>query len=53
MAPSMMGMPMLPRVLPKPEVIRFRTSVKEKPSVSKWPRTRPINRALVNSANVG
>ncbi len=52
-APSMMGMPMLPKVLPKPLLMRDRTSVREKPSGSKKPITTPITRAVEKSEKVG
>ena len=53
MAPSMMGIPMLPRVLPKPLLMRARTSPMEKPSGSKKPMTTPIIRAVINREKVG
>ena len=47
-APRMMGIPRLPRVLPKPVVIMFRVPMKVYPSVPKTPRTTPKARATTN-----
>ena len=52
-APRMMGMPRLPRVLPKPVVIMFRVSMKEYPSVPKTPRITPKARATTNRDMTG
>ena len=47
-APRMMGIPRLPKVLPKPVVIKVRVSIKEYPSVPKIPRVTPKPNATTN-----